>query len=188
MRKRGTFTNMSTGEHLRHVNRFTSDHIMLSDRDASDTARLLKLLSGTKRDPVFAMATGFELEEPPRTTATSKKHSTLIRSAKQALISRRVRSQFFDDSIFSEPGWDMLLALYITEESEARNSISRLTEFAGATSSTALRWICHLERLGLVRRVPHPTDLRTAFIELTAEARRGLNGYFHRVEAMGLAA
>ena len=108
----------------------------------------------------------------------------LIAAAKSTLISRRTRHVFLESSLFSEPGWDMLLALYITEESDARNSITRLTDFSGALASTALRWIEHLGRSGLTRRVPHPTDDRTAFIELTDEGRYALDGYFTRVTAM----
>jgi DNA-binding MarR family transcriptional regulator len=179
---------MKTSNNSRRSNQFVDDNIVLSDRDASDTARLLKLLTGEKRGPVALMATRSEREESRTAAAERNRHSTSIGAAKQALISRRVRSQFIDASMFSEPGWDMLLALYITEESEARNSIARLTSFSGATPTTALRWITHLEELGLVCRVAHPTDLRTTFIELTAHAHHLLEGYFHRVEAMGLAA
>lgn len=109
---------------------------------------------------------------------------TLISAAKDFLISRRSRASFLDESIFGEPGWDMLLALYITEETEARNSIAKLTEFSGAPPTTALRWIDHLGRLGLIRRLAHPTDLRTAFIELTDEGRYALDRYFTRILAM----
>jgi len=179
---------METDFHPQRNNKFAAENIILSDRDASDTARLLKLLTGTKHAPVGLMATGLEREGSLPLDAELNRHAGLIGAAKQALISRRVRGQFLDPSMFGEPGWDMLLALYITEESEARNSIARLTDFSGATPTTALRWISHLEELGLVRRVPHPTDLRTTFIELTSDARQMLMGYFYRVEAMGLAA
>lgn len=108
----------------------------------------------------------------------------LIAEAKFMLISRRTRHEFLESSLFREPGWDMLLALYMTEESEARNSITRLTEFSGVPATTALRWIDHLGRSGLTRRVPHPTDDRAAFIELTDKGRYSLDGYFGRAGAM----
>ena len=161
--------------------------IMLSDRDATDTARLLKLLAGPPRDPLIALAGKSSRDEIGYESEVIGSRSILIAAAKKILISRRSRSQFFDESIFSEPAWDMLLALYITEESEARHSISRLTEFAGAAPTTSLRWIAHLEKMGLVSRVPHPTDLRTAFIEITDDARHALDGYFSRVVATGFA-
>lgn len=130
------------------------------------------------------------LDKKPGVTCVSRHtpyrgdRAPLVAAAKSTLISRRTRHVFLDSSLFSEPGWDMLLALYITEESEARNSVTRLTEFSGAPASTALRWIDHLGRSGLTRRVPHPTDHRTAFIELTDEGRYALDGYFTRIAAM----
>ena len=161
--------------------------ILLSDRDATDTARLLKLLTGPPGDPLIALTGKFGGEGAGYLPERIGSRSILIAAAKKILISRRSRGQFFDESIFSEPAWDMLLALYITEESEARHSIARLTEFAGAAPTTALRWISHLEKMGLVCRVPHPNDLRTAFIEITDDARHALDGYFSRVVAMGFA-
>lgn len=110
--------------------------------------------------------------------------STLVAAAKEALISRRARHAFLDVSLFGEPGWDMLMALYVTEETEARNSITRLSDYSGAPPSTALRWIEHLGRSGLTRRVPHPTDARTAFVELTDEGRYALDEYFTQRAAM----
>ena len=118
--------------------------ILLSDRDATDTARLLKLLAGPPGDPLIALAGKFRGEDIGYETGAIGSRSILIAAAKKILISRRSRSQFFDESIFSEPAWDMLLALYITEVSEARHSIARLTEFAGAAPTTSLRWISHL--------------------------------------------
>jgi hypothetical protein len=112
------------------------------------------------------------------------RRSILLTEAKKFLISRRTRQAFLDETIFGEPGWDMLLALYISEETEARLSIDRLMEFARASPTISLRWIDHLSRLGLIRRLPHPTNDRTAFIELTEEARFGLDSYFSRILAM----
>lgn len=128
----------------------------------------------------------FNVEQPHRNIANGNatRRAILIAEAKNSLIARRARSAFVDSSILNEPGWDMLLALYIAEESEARNSISRLTEFSGAPLSTALRWIDHLGRLGLTSRVAHPTDVRTSFVELTNEGRDALDSYFNRIIAM----
>lgn len=179
---------MGINRHPERGNNLLAENITLSNRDASDTVRLLKLLSGTKPAALAPLLSRVEREESLAVPVELTRHAGLVGAAKQALICRRVRSQFLDPSMFGEPGWDMLLALYITDESDARNSIARLTDFSGASPTTALRWISHLEELGLVHRVPHPTDLRTTFIELTADARQRLTGYFYRVEAMGLAA
>lgn len=178
-------TDFSSG----HSARGNANLVILSGRDASDTARLLKLLSNPEID-IAAGTAGGRLAGPVASIDAGgpTKSSPSLSAAKQVLIARRVRGQFLDEALFSEPGWDMLLALYIGEESEARSSISRLTDYSGAASSTALRWIGILEEMKLVRRISHPTDLRTGFVELTAEARRMLDAYFARIDAMGLTA
>lgn len=108
----------------------------------------------------------------------------LISAAKDSLISRRSRNSFFDKSIFGEPGWDMLLSLYISEETKGRNSVARLTDVAGAPPTIASRWIDHLGRLGLTRQVPHLTHPDTVYIELTDDGRHALDSYFGRMLAM----
>ena len=79
--------------------------------------------------------------------------------------------------MFGEPAWDILLALYVNEPGQ-RQTISRLAETANASKSTALRWLEHLERHGLVRREDHPHDRRTVFVELTDAGRGKLDFYF----------
>lgn len=183
-----TMTTSKSESHSRHFGRANANHVILSERDASDASRLLKLLSTSRQDPIFSRTRGIGPERQFGPLGATKRSPASTTSAKQVLTARRVRGQFLDDSLFSEPGWDMLLALYITDVSESRNSISRLTDFCGAAPSTALRWICILEKLKLIRRVSHPTDLRTVFIELTIDARRRLDDYFSRIDAMGLSA
>ena len=161
--------------------------ITLSDRDALELSRLLKLLAPPPPDPLIALASKFRRDENGEDPDVIGSRSILITTARKILMARQSRSQFLDESLFSEPAWDMLLALYVTEESEARHSISRLGEFSGTAPTTSLRWIAHLEKMGLVARTPHPNDHRTAFIEITDDARHALDGYFSRVVAMGFA-
>ena len=71
----------------------------------------------------------------------------------------------------------MLLALYAGEEESGRQTIGQLIRWVEVPQTTALRWIAHLERRGLVIRRPHPTDLRIVFIELTETARARLEEY-----------
>ncbi|WP_425506887.1 MarR family transcriptional regulator [Sphingomonas sediminicola] len=52
--------------------------------------------------------------------------------------------------------------------------MSRLAQLSGTSKATALRWIDYLLDRGLISRQPHPTDLRTAFVELTDKGGRSL--------------
>jgi DNA-binding MarR family transcriptional regulator len=93
------------------------------------------------------------------------------------LNSRRIRKQYFHGDFFGEPAWEILLALYIVEEGEARLSMSRLAEWIEAPLSTVVRWIKSLEEEALVERIDHPTDRRTTFLKLKDEGRRALDAY-----------
>ena len=97
--------------------------------------------------------------------------------ARRILAERQRRARSFDSMLFGEPAWDILLALYAGDEESGRQTIGQLIRWVQVPQTTALRWITHLERSGLVIRRPHPTDLRIVFIELTETARVRLEEY-----------
>lgn len=141
--------------------------IVLSERDAREAARLLRLLTGA-------------LDK--RSAIDSEGHEAITREgfilrARIVLESRRRRFRYFKRSMFGEPAWDMLLVLYITEPTEGRQSISRLAELVETPISTTARWIDYLERERLVEREPHPTDKRAIYIRLVAKGRDLLDAY-----------
>jgi DNA-binding MarR family transcriptional regulator len=102
----------------------------------------------------------------------------LSRRAEKARVNRTRRGRYFDDGMFGEPAWDILLVLYATEQSGPRNTIARLCMTANVKLTTALRWLDYLEQQELVRRLNHPNDLRSVFIELTASGREAMDRYF----------
>ena len=149
----------------------TSKTVMLSGRDVQDAVRLLSLLTPEISDDDL-------LEWKARgDQSRTVSRSDLVQMAKRMLVNRRRRAQRFGREMFGEPAWDILLVLYATEGT-TRLTISRLTRLAGAPDSTALRWLIHLEEQRLVMRAIHPTDRRTAFIELTEKGRSELDAYF----------
>ncbi len=97
--------------------------------------------------------------------------------ARQMLFERRRRIQLFGAGMFSETGWDVLLALY-GQRFGARISIGKLTDLTGAAPTTVLRWIVFLEERNFVHRTPSSLDRRVALLELTDRARRLLDLYF----------
>jgi DNA-binding MarR family transcriptional regulator len=85
--------------------------------------------------------------------------------------------------MFGEAAWDMLLALYVTEMSGARHTVSGLVDLSGVPPTTALRWLDFLEQEQLVARRPNPLDGRVFFIEITEKAREALDAYFSETAA-----
>lgn len=88
--------------------------------------------------------------------------------------------------MFGEAAWDMLLALYILERSDQRQTVGALMQHAGAPTTTAKRWLDFLEGRGLVARTPHPTDRRTAFVSLTQNGRSKLDLFYSETADVAL--
>ena len=96
-------------------------------------------------------------------------HPSIVR-AKAAYAARRQRNKAFGemDELFEEPGWDMLLDLFIALHEGRRVCVSDACIAACVPHSTALRYVSVLERHGLVKRVRDPGDRRRMFLELTS--------------------
>jgi DNA-binding MarR family transcriptional regulator len=100
------------------------------------------------------------------------------RAAEIILEARKERARILPPSMFSEPAWDMLLALFIAGEVPAAADLARL---AGTPATTAWRWVAYLEDHKLVERVSNFKDRRTHTIRLTGHARKELEALFSGV-------
>lgn len=96
---------------------------------------------------------------------------------RRTIRARRMRDQFFGDTLFEDPGWDMLLDLYAAELERVRVSVSSLCIAAAVAPTTALRWIARMTEAGLFERRPDPHDRRRAFMALTVGASKAMEGY-----------
>lgn len=154
--------------------------VRLSDRDVREAARLLSILT---RDD----SANDDLQEQ-RTAGhqPAQSHAVLLQKAKEIFLNRKRRSVHFNKSVFGEPAWDMLLALYINNDFGRRATVSRIRDLAGAPTATALRWLAYLEREGLVERAPHPTDRRSVFISLTPKGREAMDAYLSETVSTGV--
>lgn len=96
--------------------------------------------------------------------------SELVKLAKRIKAIRDSRNELLDASLFGEPAWNILLALYVAAGEQYLLSISALCAESGSPATTAARSINRLLELGMARRVPNPSDNRSAYIELTGDA------------------
>ena len=93
----------------------------------------------------------------------------LIQMAKRIKAIRESRGALLEPTLFGEPAWNILLALYVAAGERYALSISALCAESGAPATTAARSIKRLLELDMVRRVPNPSDSRSTYIELGRE-------------------
>jgi DNA-binding MarR family transcriptional regulator len=104
-----------------------------------------------------------------------------IETVRQVIRARRLRARFFDEELFADPAWDMLLDLLQAEIAQHRVPVSSLCIAAAVPATTALRWIKTMTDVGLFRRRADPHDGRRVFIELSREASEGMRRYFGEI-------
>lgn len=108
--------------------------------------------------------------------------SPVGRQARGLMKARARRSQFFRESLFSDPAWDILLDLFIAAADGGRRTVSTVGLAGNVPPTTALRWISALEREGLVAREADPRDARRVFLDLTAAGISAMRRYFDSIE------
>lgn len=86
-----------------------------------------------------------------------------LRRTRDAAVGRK--------GLFGEPGWDILLDLYIAECRNTEIQVSSVCLDCGVPSTTVLRWITRLEREGLIFRKADNTDGRRRHVRLTDDGR-----------------
>ena len=91
---------------------------------------------------------------------------------------RRVRERFFDEGLFADPAWDILLELYAAELGSQRVTISSLCVASAVPPTTALRWINSLVEKGLLIRTNDHMDGRRVFASLSPSAFDAMERYF----------
>ena len=100
---------------------------------------------------------------------------------RNVIRARRLRSRFFNEELFADPAWDMLLDLLQAEIAQHRVPVSSLCIAAAVPATTALRWIKTMTDSGLFQRRADPHDGRRVFIELAPLASSAMRRYFAEV-------
>ena len=96
---------------------------------------------------------------------------------------RRARLQTFSQSfsIFGEPGWDILLEIYLADTVGRAMCVGTACLAAEVAQTTGLRWLAKLEKIGLVLRQDDPTDGRRGLVMLTPRGRAEMDRYLARI-------
>src|SRR3954447_4045059 len=100
-----------------------------------------------------------------------------VRMAKLLQRWRRERRRVFCEADFVNPVWDIWLNLFLGAADGRRLTVKAACLAATVSKTTGLRYLRRLHQLGLVTRSPHPTDHRSAHIELTDEGLRRMQVY-----------
>jgi len=93
---------------------------------------------------------------------------------------RRARQQRLPPDLFGEPGWDMLLYLYIQQVKAEPVTVTPLCMASGVPHTTALRYIDSLQAHALIEKRRSDTDARAAFVQLSPDAFETLTDMFDR--------
>ena len=103
---------------------------------------------------------------------------TKVETVRSVIRARRLRNRYFQDDLFADPAWDMLLDLLQAEIAQLRVPVSSLCIAAAVPATTALRWLKTMTDQGIFRRRADPHDGRRVFVELSPEASVAMRRYF----------
>ena len=142
----------------------------LSDEVSRIASTLARLSAGPS--PAPRSFTPMNDTEVPQVSAET------VRSVIRA---RRLRSRYFENELFADPAWDMLLDLLQAEIAQLRVPVSSLCIAAAVPATTALRWLKTMTEKGLFVRRADPHDGRRVFVELSPQASAAMRRYFAEV-------
>lgn len=95
--------------------------------------------------------------------------SILADVAAKELQRRAKRSQYLPADLFNEAGWEILLALFVAEQTGQRMSLETACSTSPVAPTTALRYIAFMVANGLVQRSENPADVRHKVLGLTSK-------------------
>ena len=93
---------------------------------------------------------------------------------------RGSRAELFDEELFGEPAWDMLLDLFVQTVEGRKISVTSLCIASRVPSTTALRYINELEKRGMIVREKSQVDQRTSFLRLSRDTFVKLGAYLRQ--------
>ena len=101
------------------------------------------------------------------------KRADVASFARQLYRERRLRERHFDEPLFADPAWDILLDLYASRGEGRKVSVRSACIAAAVPPTTALRCLKHMEELGLIVREPRNGIVADAMFSLPTQLQRG---------------
>lgn len=149
--------------------------------DALAVSRLRKIwielgeLVNSARDNVYEYPERIQMMRRPTSPTSSFSDDAALVFAKEIYRFRRKRGEFFSDTLFADPSWDILLELYVLRREGRRTSVKSVCAASGVPPTTALRWINLLVKEGLVERSNDLVDLRVRWVTLSDAGFEGMH-------------
>jgi len=156
----------------------------------SSAARLRQLSDEVSRIAVtlarLSVAPGAAPAERSESVSHGEAPDISLDTVRQVIRARRLRARFFDEELFADPAWDMLLDLLQAEIAQHRVPVSSLCIAAAVPATTALRWIKTMTDAGLFNRRADPHDGRRVFVELSPTASESMRRYFNEAGKLAM--
>lgn len=112
-------------------------------------------------------------------TASAAEAALDPQSIRNLIRVRRMRERFFEEELFADPAWDILLDLMASRLEGTKVSVSSLCIAAAVPATTALRWIKSMTDQGYLERRADPTDARRVYIHLSDVSAQKMAQYLH---------
>jgi DNA-binding MarR family transcriptional regulator len=138
---------------------FASDETLLQPLSSNEIRELRVLLQREQKGLRDASSQDFTQGVEQRID-----HTMLAERIYQA---RRHRDRVFDDSLFADPAWDLMLYLFIRSQHAEQVSVSSACHAAGVPEATALRYLKTLTERGYTERSNHAHDRRVTNVKIS---------------------
>src|SRR5688500_575199 len=107
----------------------------------------------------------------------------LVQFAKRLQRARQERDAYIPTAVLGEPGWSLLLDLFVAHHQGRVVNSSGACFGAGVRQTSGLRWLDKLALAGLIVRHPHPRDTRVVMIEPSPEGLQRMTAVLGRMQA-----
>lgn len=134
------------------------------------------------QDKVRHLLQSFEIDSPDNAD------EQLADCATEIYRIRRRRERQLGRDLLGEPGWDLMLDLFINTVRSVPVSVTGACIATNVPTTTALRWISVLEERGLLKRYPDPFDRRVVLVRLTDDGLKRMRGILAEMVARGFSA
>jgi DNA-binding MarR family transcriptional regulator len=119
------------------------------------------------------------VEEVPGPDLTSVDGGT-VEAARNALQAEQDRARLFGADMFPNPGWAILLHLFVAGAEGEEVDSGALCAAAGVPDTVALRHLAVMVAAKLVTRRPHSNNPGATYLTLTPAGETALSDYFSR--------